>query len=153
MVNLERNPSYTNHNIPLNPDHYYRGLEVESYDDLWETNSEGKDVMKGHGKGGTDRLSFQSAYPNDLYVNGIVKANTIIEGSSAMPIDRQEKGSGYTYVSELEREKVESGETPLRIHQRRVLGGGAIHTVHVWDKIFDSFPQHDTHAVKENKNS
>ena len=141
MVNLERNPSYTNHDIPLNPDHYYRGLEADSYDDLWETDSEGKEVMKGHGKGGTDSLSFQKSYPNDLYVNGLVKANTIIEGSDDMPIKRHEERSGYTYVSELEREKVESGETPIRVYQRRALGGGAIHVIHTWDKVFDSFPE------------
>lgn len=140
MISLERNPPYTNHNIPLNPDHYYRGLEVDSYNDLWETNSEGNEIMKGHGKGGTDTLSFQKSYPNDLYVNGLVKANTIIEGSDAMSIERHEERSGYTYISALERNKVELGETPIRIYQRRALGKGAIHEVHIWDKIFDSFP-------------
>lgn len=140
MVSLERNPSYTSHNIPLNDEHYYRGLSVDSYDDLWEMDESGKEVMKGYGKGGGDSLSFQKSFPNDLYVNGLVKSNTIIEGTSEMPIERHEANSGYTYVTELEREKVESGETPLRIYQRRVLGGGAINAVHVWDKIFDSFP-------------
>ncbi len=140
MVNLERNPAYANHNIPLDEDHYYRGVDVESYDDLWETSTEGTEVMKGYGKGGTDTLSFQQSFPNDLYVNGIVKANTIIEGNGTMPIERHESSSGYTYVTELEREKVESGETPLRVYQRRVVGGEAIHLVHVWDKVFDSFP-------------
>lgn len=140
MVSLERNPSYTSHNIPLNDEHYYRGLNVDSYNDLWDMDDSGKEVMKGYGKGGTDTLSFQKSFPNDLYVNGIVKSNTIIEGTSEMPIERHEVSSGYTYVTELEREKVESGETPLRIYQRRVLGNGAINAVHVWDKIFDSFP-------------
>lgn len=141
MVSLERNPAYTSHNIPLNEDHYYRGLDVESYDDLWKDDEDGNKIMQGYGKGGTDRLSFQKAFPNDLYVNGLVKANTIIEGSGDMPIVEHQSNSGYTYVTKLEQEKVESGETPLRIYQRRALGNGAIHAVHVWDKIFDSFPE------------
>lgn len=140
MVNLERNPGYTDHNIPLNSEHFYRGLNVDSYEDLWELNDQGEAVMKGHGKGGTDTLSFQQSHPNDLYVNRLVKANTIIEGTDSMPIERHEEGSGYTYVTELQRDKVESGETPLRIYQRHALGGGAINAVHVWHKIHDSFP-------------
>lgn len=146
MVSLERNPAYTSHNIPLNEDHYYRGLNVDSYDDLWKEDEDGRKIMQGYGKGGTDTLSFQKSFPNDLYVNGIVKSNTIIEGTDLMPIVRHEGESGYTYVTELEQNKVESGETPLRIYQRRVLGGGAIEAVHVWDKVFDSFPESITQS-------
>lgn len=141
MVKLERNPAYTSHNIPLNEEHYYRGLNVDAYDDLWESDEGGKEIMKGYGKGGTDTLSFQKSFPNELYVNGIVKSNTIIEGASEMPIKRHEPSTGYTFTTELDRSKVESGEIPLRIYQRRVLGKGAIEAVHVWDKVFDSFPQ------------
>jgi len=147
MVNLERNPPYTSHNIPLDPNNYYRGLDAASFDDLWETNENGDQVMKGRGKGGTDTLSFQKSFPNDLYVNHLVKANTIIEGTAAMPIERHEPKSGYTYVTELKRSDVESGETPIRVFRRRVLGGGAIHEVHVWDKVFDSFPDSKTQGI------
>ena len=139
MVNLERSPSYTKHNIPLNQEHYYRGLEVDTYDDLWETDENGRQVMKGHGKGGTDRLSFQKSFPNDLYVNGLVHANTIIEGDSSMPIEHHERSSGYTYVSELEKDKVAAGEIRLRVW-RRELGAGSINAVHTWHKVHDSFP-------------
>lgn len=140
MVSLERNPSYTNHNIPLDPEHYYRGLDVDTYDDLWQTDENGQQVMKGHGKGGTDRLSFQKSFPNDLYVNGLVHANTIIEGDDSLPIDHHEKSSGYTYVSELEKDKVEAGEIRLRIW-RRELGMGALDATHIWHVIHDSFPK------------
>ncbi|GEM_PF-2683146 len=143
MVSLERNPSYTTHNIPLNTEHYYRGLKVDSYDDLWEANENGVLVMRGHGKGGTDRLSFQKAFPNDLYVNGLVRANTIIEGDASLPIEQHEKLSGYTYVSELEKAKVEAGEIRLRIWQRE-LGKGAFDAIHTWRKIHDSFPDFKT---------
>ncbi len=141
MIDLKRNPSYDKHNIPLDPNNYYRGLNAESYEDLWETNENGDQIMRGRGKGGTGSLSFQKSFPNDLYVNRLVKANTIIEGTDAMPIERLEESSGYTYVAELKRRDVELGESPIRVFQRRVLGGGAIHEVHVWDKVFDSFPQ------------
>ena len=141
MVSLERNPAYTSHNIPLSEDHYYRGLDVGSYDDLWNDDEDGNKIMQGYGKGGTDRLSFQKGFPNDIYVNRLVKANTIIVGTDDMPIVDHRAHDGYTYVTKLEKDNVESGETPLRIYQRRALGGGAIHTVHVWDKIFDSFPE------------
>jgi len=139
MVNLERNPAYTEHNIPLQPENYYRGLTVDSVDDLWEQDENGNHVMKGYGKGGTDRLSFQKSFPNNLYVNGLVKANTIIEGDSSLPIEQHEARSGYTFVSELEKDKVEAGEIRLRIW-RRELGGGAIDALHTWHKIYDSFP-------------
>ena len=139
MISLERNPAYTDHNIPISPDNYYRGLTVDSVDDLWETDENGNQVMKGYGKGGTDRLSFQKSYPNNLYVNGLVKANTIIEGDASLPIEHHEIGSGYTYVSELEKDKVEAGEIRLRIW-RRELGGGALNAIHTWHKIYDTFP-------------
>lgn len=140
MVSLERNPSYTDHNIPLNKDHYYRGLELDTYEDLWETDENGRQVMKGHGKGGTDRLSFQKSFPNDLYVNRLVHANTIIEGDGSLPIESHETSSGYTYVSELPKDKVETGVIRLRIW-RRELGAGAINALHTWHKIHDSFPE------------
>ena len=140
MVSLERNPAYTEHNIPIHPENYYRGLTVDSVDDLWEADESGTPVMKGYGKGGTDRLSFQKSYPNNLYVNGLVKANTIIEGDSSLPIEHQESRSGYTYVSELEKDKVEAGEIRLRIW-RRELGSGALNAVHTWHKIYDTFPK------------
>ncbi len=146
VVNLNRSPAYTNHNIPIDSNNYYRGLSVDSYDDLWEINEDGQEVMKGYGKGGTDTLSFQKSFPNNLYVNNLVKANTIIEGSEAMPIERHQEGSGYTYVAELRRDQVESGEIPLRIYQRRVLGGGAIEAVHTWDLIHDSFPKSESNT-------
>ncbi len=144
MVNLERNPAYINHDIPLDDHHYYRGVDVDSYERLWQTDENGNQVMKGFGKGGTDTLSFQKSYPNDLYVNGLVKSNTIIEGDARMPIERHESESGYTYVTELDRQKVESGEVPIRVYQRRKVGGEAIHLIHTWDKVFDSFPPQDS---------
>ena len=139
MVNLERNPAYNSHNIPLDPANYYRGVNADSLDDLWTTDENGKEVMLGNGKGGSDRLSFQAGYPNDLYVNKLVKSNMIIEGTSDMGIDYATP-EGYAYVNQLERDKVESGETPLRVYMRRPVGSEAIHLVHVWDKVYDSFP-------------
>lgn len=139
MVNLNRNPAYTDHNIPLDPTHFYRGVIVDGYDDLWSKEPDGRQVMKGQGKGGTDNLSFQAGYPNDLYVNGLVKANTLIVGDESLPVSRQEAVSGYSYVPELDREKVESGETPLRVYQRQEQDGIPIHEVHEWELIFDSF--------------
>ena len=143
MISLERNPAYTDHNIPLKSEHYYRGLTVDSVDDLWELDENGAKVMKGYGKGGTDRLSFQKSFPNNLYVNGLVQANTIIEGDASLPIEQHETRSGYTFVSELEKDKVEAGEIRLRIW-RRELGAGALNAVHTWNKIYDTFPsEHD----------
>jgi len=139
MVNLERNPAYTAHNIPLDSDNYYRGVEADSLEDLWSTDENGNNVMRGNGKGGTDRLSFQAGYPNDLYVNGLVKSNMIIEGTADMGVEDTTR-EGYAYVNQLERDKVESGETPIRVYMRRPVGGEAIHLVHLWDKVFDSFP-------------
>jgi hypothetical protein len=143
MINLERNPAYTNHNIPVDSDNYYRGVNADSYEALWTSDEDGNDIMQGYGKGGTDRLSFQAGHPNDLYVNGLVKANMILEGDASMGVDHSTK-DGYSYVSQLERDKVESGETPLRVYMRRPVGGEAIHLVHVWDKVFDSFPETDS---------
>lgn len=140
MISLERSPRYTNHNIPLDPEHYYRGLIVESYEDLWQTDENGVQTMQGRGKGGTDSLSFQKSFPNDLYVNGIVKADTIIEGDDSLPIERHEKSSGYTCVSQLERDKVEAGEIRLRVWRRRTLAFGAIKS-DTWEIIHDSFEQ------------
>lgn len=139
-VSLDRAPAYTDHNIPIDEGSYYRGVNVESFDDLWTADENGEEVMVGNGKGGTDRLSFQADHPNDLYINGIVESNMIIEGDERMePSDRTR--DGYTYVDKLERSKVESGETPLRIWMRRPVGGMAIHLIHEWDKVFDSFPE------------
>lgn len=149
MVSLERNPAYTAHNIPLNPDNYYRGIEADSLNDLWATDDNDSDVMRGNGKGGTDRLSFQAGFPNDLYVNGLVRANMIIEGTDAMGIESQ-TSEGYSYVPQLERDKVESGETPIRVYMRRPLGGEAIHLVHMWEKVFDSFPS-EADSSKEDR--
>lgn len=140
MVNLERNPAYTSHNIPLDPNNYYRGIEADTLGDLWTTDESGNDVMRGNGKGGTDRLSFQAGYPNNLYVNELVKSNMIIEGTSDMGIEYITE-EGYAYVNQLERDKVESGETPLRVYMRRPLGNEAIHLIHVWDKVYDTFPE------------
>jgi hypothetical protein len=139
MVDLERSPAYTSHNIPLDPANYYRGVEANSLDDLWTTDESGNDVMRGNGKGGSDRLSVQAGYPNDLYVNGLVKSNMIIEGTAEMGVEDTTR-DGYAYVSKLERAKVESGETPLRVYMRRPVGEEAIHLIHVWDKVYDSFP-------------
>lgn len=143
MVNLERSPAYTSHNIPLDPENYYRGVEADSLDDLWTTDESGNDVMRGNGKGGSDRLSFQAGYPNDLYINGLVKSNMIIEGTAEMGVE-DTTNDGYAYVAQLERDKVESGETPLRVYMRRPVGEEAIHLIHVWDKVYDSFP--DAHG-------
>ncbi|HSX08208.1 MAG TPA: hypothetical protein VLG11_04920 [Candidatus Saccharimonadales bacterium] len=141
MISLNRNPAYRNHNIPLNPDYYYRGLIVPNYEGLWAPPDEaGNQIMVGYGKGGTTRLSFQRGYPNDLYVNGIVKADTLIVGGPNLPVSQEEAESGYAYVDQLVRAEVESGEVPLAVYQRQALGGAALHDVHVWEKVFDSFP-------------
>lgn len=139
-VNLERNAPYTAHNIPVSQEGYYRGVVADSYEDLWEVTDDGGETMRGKGKGGSDRLSFQRSYPNDQYVNGMVKANMIIEGDVRLPIDHFDERSGYAYVSPLDRERVESGEVPLRVYVRRPLGEEALHMVNEWHKIFDSFP-------------
>lgn len=142
-VNLNRSPVYTDHNIPINPNNYYRGLNADSYESLWSQRDDGTQVMKGYGKGGTDLLSFQAGHPNELYVNGIVKSNVIIEGTAAMPIEAQEEGSGYTFVREISRSAVESGEIPLRIYTRTLaLGEVSLKLVdNRWSLAFSSFPE------------
>ena len=146
MVNLERNPAYTGHNIPVDSNNYYRGVVAPSYDSLWTPGPDGQDIMIGHGKGGTDNLSLQAGHPNDLYVNGLVKANMIIEGDPSLPVHRQEEKSGYSYVEQLARSKVESGETPLRIYERQAPEGVPVQTVHEWKLIFDSFRHNGTES-------
>ena len=135
-INLSRSPAYTGHNIPVSGENYYRGVVANSIDDLFDASG----VMRGFGKGGTDALSFQKGFPNDLYTNKLVKSNMMIEGDSRMGISRFEPRSGYSYVPELDRAAVESGDTPLRIWQRKATDGQSLDSVHEWEKIFDSFP-------------
>ena len=140
MVDLNRSPAYTGHNIPLVPDHYYRGVIVDLYSGLWQVDSCGEEIMIGYGKGGSDRLSFQKAFPNNLYVNGIVKANTILVGNDVLPIESYESRTGYAFVGGLMRSQVESGDIPLRVYQRYPAEGkDSIAQVHEWHIIFDSF--------------
>lgn len=135
MVNLERNPAYTESNIPIENDNYYRGLVAKDYDSLWD--EDGK--MKGYGKGGTDRLSFQKGHPNDLYVNGLVQANMILQTDEHTPVDHITR-EGYAYVDSIDREAVESGELHMRVWVRKA-GKEAINQVHIWEKIFSSYPE------------
>ena len=134
-VSLSRSPAYTNHNIPLDSNNFYRGVNAGSLDELFDASG----VMRGYGKGGSDRLSFQSGFPNDLYVNGLVKSNMILEGDARMAISEIQKRSGYAFIDQLERNAVESGQTPLRVWQRKPADGQSVEDVHEWEKIFDSF--------------
>lgn len=143
MVDLNRSPEYTDHNIPTSADNYYRSVSVDSFDDLWRQAPDG-DTMFGYGKGGTNSLSFQAEYPNNIYVNGPKPSNMIIEGGPTLPIIRQESESGYTYVTPLKRSEVESGEVPLRVYMRKSIGETALRSVNQWSLVFNSFP--DTEA-------
>lgn len=145
-VNLSREVPYTGHNIPVSEGNYYRSLNVNSFDDLFDTNG----VMRGNGRGGTENLSFMRGAPLEMYTNGITKANTIIEGDSRLPISRTER-NGYSFVPQLDRASVDSGATPLRVWQRRAVGDSPIESVHQWEKVYDSFPANSHHAGKYTK--
>jgi hypothetical protein len=68
----------------------------------------------------------------------------IIEGDPSLPVHRQEEKSGYSYVEQLDRSKVESGETPLRVYERQAPEGVPVQNVHEWKLIFDSFKHNGT---------
>lgn len=139
-VNLDRSPKYTDHNIPLEEDNFYRGVSVG--ENGWESLFDEDGIMKGGGKGGTENLSFQKGAPNELYINSLVKADTILESDSTLNPDRVEEKSGYTYKNEISRKDIESGELHLRVWQRK-MGDVALKLTNVWNPVFDSFPNEE----------
>jgi hypothetical protein len=141
-VNLDRSPAYTNHNIPLEEGNFYRGVDTSG--NGWESLFDDGGVMKGYGKGGTENLSFQKDYPNDLYVNGLVKADTIIEANHTLNPDGIRESSGYAYKDQITRDQIESGEVQLRIWERKAqdtMGEAALRSSDVWGIVFDNFPK------------
>jgi hypothetical protein len=103
--------------------------------------------MEGNGKGGTRNLSFQKGYLNDLYINGLVKSNIIIEANNTLQPDKVEEKSGYAYKDKITRTQVESGEIQLRIWRRKgqeAMGEAALHLHDVWEIVFDKCPNKDT---------
>lgn len=141
-ISLSRNLPYTKGNIPFNPNHIYRGISVDDFSSV--EGLFGKDgIMIGAGKGGTDRLSFSHGFPLDIYTDGIVKSNIMLEGKSSLIGDgaKASKPGQYGYVDQLELAKVLSGETPIRVWQRKAATGQSITDQHAWEAIFDSFPK------------
>ena len=144
-VNLNRSPAYTGHNIPVDENNFYRGIDSGGSD--WDILFDENGVMKGNGKGGTENLSFQKGYPNNLYVNSLVKADTIIEANGTLNPDRVEEKSGYAYKDQITREQVRSGEIQLRVWKRKAqetAGEAALHLSDVWEVVFDNFPKPET---------
>ena len=141
-ISLSRNLPYTKGNIPSDPNHIYRGISVDDFSSV--EGLFGKDgIMTGAGKGGTDRLSFSHGFPLDIYTDGIVKSNIMLEGKSSLIGDgaKASKPGQYGYVDQLELAKVLSGETPIRVWQRKAAPGQSITDQHAWEAIFDSFPK------------
>jgi hypothetical protein len=141
-ISLSRNLPYTKGNIPSDPNHIYRGISVDDFSSV--EGLFGKDgIMTGAGKGGTDRLSFSHGFPLDIYTDGIVKSNIMLEGKSSLIGDgaKASKPGQYGYVDQLELAKVLSGETPIRVWQRKAAPGQSITDQHAWEVIFDSFPK------------
>jgi len=141
-ISLSRNLPYTKGNIPVDPNNIYRGIAVDDFNSV--EGLFGKDgIMTGAGKGGTDRLSFSHGFPLDIYTDGIVKSNIMLEGKSSLIGDgaKASKPGQYGYVDQLELSKVLSGETPIRVWQRKAAPGQSITDQHAWEAIFDSFPK------------
>lgn len=125
-VSLERNIPWES-NIKYNPEHFYRAASADEVKNLFEDGS-----VAGK-KAGRGRVYFQKGFANKRYVNpgaGQIRP-IIIEASN---VGMSEPGSdGYASMELLEKSKVASGETPLRIWQHQ--GDNQ------WSVIFDSFPK------------
>jgi len=152
------NPAYVGHNIPLNPENFYRALWLPDPNDVRSMFNE-QGVMHGRGGGWTwTEMSFMPGYPHRLYVNGpegstlsrtARDANVIIEGDHRMnpmmgdtlPPDASKlaRRGGYAFVKELLWPDVISGKTPIRVWKREAAEGQKLHDVHEWTKVFDSF--------------